>query len=489
MESELIDCVTWMERYRPKKISDIVCNEGAVRLISDWLKAFPYNKKKALTERNGAKKRKTKRGKKVNERERGNMVVTGDHGVGKTMMIDVILKEYNYEINRINFNDIKNKRKVEDVMNRVMKTSNILSLMNDTEKKKIAIVVDEIESITSTTEKNYIFALQKSNGVNWYCPMIFISNNKHTPILSKTRREAYEVKVETPRPMDLKKIIKQVEEGERIKIKKGESEKVEYLILEHSQLDVRKLLYTMQDIKNMYNKKIITIKILEEYRTISKKKDADIHLFRAAGELLQNYNGINNSLRLYETDKVLLPLMVHQNYINNMMASKCTMRKKFELLNKMAKALSYGDVVENYIYGDQNWDMQKMHGIHTCVVTSYYLETELERTEEEKRRRRVQDVKFTTDLNKTSIKKINRKNINNTNKCFKNMSIMDYIYINKIVWSLINEGEIEECVNLMRGYNIKLEHIESLLKIDKIENAKRTLTSKQRKEFEKYLSL
>jgi hypothetical protein len=94
---------------------------------------------------------------------------------------------------------------------------------------------------------------------------------------------------------------------------------------------------------------------------------------------------------------------------------------------------------------------------------------------------------FTTDLNKTSIKKINKKNINNTNRCFDNMNIFDYIYINKIIRELINQEKIEECVKLMIGYNIKLEHIESLLKIDKIKNTKTSLTSKQKKKFIKYL--
>ena len=39
----------------------------------------------------------------------------------------------------------------------------------------------------------------------------------------------------------------------------------------------------------------------------------------------------------------------------------------------------------------------------------------------------------------------------------------------------------------MKDYNIKLEHIESLLKIDKIKNTKTSLTSKQKKKFIKCL--
>ena len=95
---------------------------------------------------------------------------------------------------------------------------------------------------------------------------------------------------------------------------------------------------------------------------------------------------------------------------------------------------------------------------------------------------------FTTDLNKTSIKKINAKNINDADRCFKNLDIFDYIYMNKIIRKKISEGDIKGCIELLKGYNIKLEHIEKLLKIDKIKDSKNNLTSKQKKEFTKHLA-
>jgi hypothetical protein len=150
------------------------------------------------------------------------------------------------------------------------------------------------------------------------------------------------------------------------------------------------------------------------------------------------------------------------------------------VIKKVGESVSTGDVVENYIYGDQSWEMQEIHGFHTCAATSYYLSEKMESSLEV-------DLTFTTDLNKTSIKKINKKNINKTNRCFKNMNIFDYIYINKIIRKLIDDNKIEECVYLMKDYGVKLEHIESLLKIDKIKNTKTALTSKQKKEFKKYL--
>ena len=47
------------------------------------------------------------------------------------------------------------------------------------------------------------------------------------------------------------------------------------------------------------------------------------------------------------------------------------------------------------------------------------------------------------------------------------MNIFDFIYINKIVRSLVVQGKIEECVNILKNYNIEIEHIESLLKMQK----------------------
>ncbi len=463
----------WIERYRPKKQSSAICNKKEIIKLSEWISHF-----------NDVKKVIGKAKKNTNSLEKSCVLVTGNHGVGKTTIVDIVLDKYDYEKKNINFNKIKNSKNIDNMMNKLLNSDDIMNIISNNgkrvkgPKKKIAIVIDEIESITSTNEKGCIIDLLKLNEINRYCPIITISNNHHNKLLSDIKKKSLQIILSQPKAHELRKILFVICKKEGIRVADDD---VVNEIISHVQGDIRRLIYTLQDIKYAYGNKKIGLDEIYEYCIISKRKDTDINLYKATDELLYNYKSIDDCLRSYETEKVLLPLMVHYNYPKHVIRNH-NKSKRYKTVKSVIESLSEGDVIDNYIYGDQNWDMQEIHGFYTCVVPSYLLSNTNVNT-------RYESPVFTTDLNKTSIKKINKKNINNTNRCFKDMNIFDYIYINKIVSKLILNNEIERCVKLLKDYDIELEHIESLLKIDKINNtrpAKSMLTSKQKKEFTKF---
>lgn len=469
----------WINKYKPKKVTELTTNTTAIKSIFSWLMSFDKMKNETLKYINNKKQKKqtekTDKTVKTTKSEfKSCMLVTGGHGVGKSTTVEVILKELNYNVLNLDINILKSGKNVEDVINKIMLTSNIMTIMNNGEVKKMAIMVDEIESITAAAEKTCVTTLQKINEQYWYCPIIFISNNQHNKLLSDIKKASFEVKLWPPFPSEMKKILVKICNMENIKIR---SEYVINKIINHSQSDIRRLIFTLQDIQNAYGNKLINTDIIDEYCLMSNKKDIDIDLYKATEELLYDYTNIDNCLRLFETEKVLLPLMVHQNYPKRVISKYKSEEDQHKLIQKISESLSTGDVIENYIYGDQNWEMQEIHGFHTCVATSYHLCNGVEEDDTKVK------LAFAIDLNKTSIKRINKKNIINTNKCFKTMNINDYIYINKIIRKLILENNIKECVKLLKNYNIKLEHIESLLKIDKIKNTKTSLTSRQKNDF------
>jgi len=540
----------WTEKYKPKKISEIVCNTGSVKAVYNWLTSFDKKKlmylKQIRDKKNNTKDKKTKntvKGKIVNnvnekvnnvdekvnnvdekvnnideqvnnvdekvnsddkvndnkindddddtskanmdkknirkEKYKSCLIVTGGHGVGKTTAINIILNELNYDTHKMDFSKLKNSVNIKEYIDRMLTSSNIMSVIDNSVQKKLVIVIDELESITSSTEKSCIQILQKLNDIEWYFPIIIISNNTHHKLLSELKKSSDEIPFYTPYVSELKKIVYKICSNEKLNIK---IDSVIEKIIMHSQFDIRRLINTLYDIKSTYHQQHITQTTIEEYCEISNKKDVDLDLYKATNELLYKYSTINDCLRIYETEKTLIPLMIHQNYVRVINSNVDDIDRKFELTQEIADYLSMGDVIENYIYGDQIWDLQEIHGFYTCVATSYNICQELSDDPSYIK------IDFALDLNKTSIKQINKKNITNTDSCFKNMNISDYIYLNKIIRSLIENNKLEECVKLLKEYNIKLEHIESLLKIDKIKNTKTNLTSKQKKDFIKYIN-
>ncbi|QKF93876.1 DNA replication factor RFC1 [Fadolivirus algeromassiliense] len=474
------DKYMWTEIYKPKKVSDLTTNTTAVHQIYQWISSYDKMRKEVqLLNKTQKKQQPTTQKRTKKNTHKSCMLIAGGHGIGKTVTIEIILQELNYNITHLDINILKNSKNIDDIINKMAVSSDILTIMNNNKFKKMAILVDEIEAITASAEKACITALQKANEQNWYCPIIFISNSQHNKLLSDIRKASFEVKMYNPFPSDMRKILMKIAISEHIKLK---YDNVINKIINHSQGDIRRLIFTLQDIKNAYNDKLITMDMIDEYCKMSNKKDVDVDLYKATDELLYSYSSVDNCLRLFETEKVLLPLMMHQNYAQSIIENYHNPEEQHDLAQKISDSLSTGDVIENHIYGDQNWEMQETHGFYTCVVPSYYISEGL-KSEPKKPK-----LEFATDLNKTSIKRINKKNIINTDRCFRNMNINDYIYINKIIRKLLLENKIKECYELLKDYDIKLEHIESLLKIDKIKNSKTSLTSKQKNEFSKYIN-
>jgi len=354
-----------------------------------------------------------------------------------------------------------------------------MSYIDNKKKNKKVVVIDELESLTSTTEKNFISSLIKNNELTWEYPIILISNNQHNKLLSDIKKNFIEIKLWQPYPQYMLTLLNRITKAEKIKL---QSSSVANKIIEHSQLDFRRLVFVLQNIKYVYGNSIITDMTIDEYCRSSKKKDDDLDLFKTSEILLHKYTSIDSCIRYYETEKVLLPLMIHQNYISCATQFKKPDAGLYNNISKISDYLSKGDVIENYIYGDQNWDMQEVHGFYTCAATSYELTKLNPLTDSVK-------LIFPMDLNRSSIKSINRKNILNANKCLPNMNITDYIYINQIMKKMLAQNKIKECVDLFHGYeDIELEHIESLLKVDKIQSSKTNLALKVKKEFRTHIN-
>jgi hypothetical protein len=251
-------------------------------------------------------------------------------------------------------------------------------------------------------------------------------------------------------------------------------DKIYLQIIKFCQSDIRRLLFVLQDLYYTYSKKPITCEMFKEYQHMSQKKDIDVGLYYAAKNLLDNYHNINDCLQLYETEKVLLPLTIYENYYRKIFKQNLNPAQILSIMSNVTNSSSIGDVIETNIYSDQNWFLQNIHGFYTCADTSYTMnniqnQNKITLTKDNTPQPKIDyELVFSADLNKTSSKNINKKkNILPLQSKFKNKNIDDILYINKILFELDRNKMTSTIKNLKDTYNLDTKSIQIALKIDK----------------------
>ena len=388
-----IKAETIQTKYNPTKLSQVIGSVKAVETIKNWLET--YEEVKESLKNNGLLKKSSKGRKKklVNispidleySKRKGNLLITGSHGCGKSLIVNLILKSGDYDV--INLNNFDSKVDIN---------SELISKLaiSDTVGKKV-LVIDEYESIITLNDKVSIFNIIKENNYNRWMPVIIVTNNQHNKHLNETKKYSNEIKIYAPFPSEIGKWVYNICKIEKIML---EYQLIQTFI-EYCQNDLRKILIQLDELKINYKSNKINQETLDQFMDIMKKKDQTYDLYKATEKMLLEYENIDTCLELYESQKVLMPLMIHENYHEYI---------KQEHYYKIIDIMSKADLLENYIHGEQNWDLLEIHGYKSCAIPSYYINKYRNNNTTNK-------ICFAIDLNRTSVKKMNKKNINKTN--------------------------------------------------------------------------
>ena len=132
----------WINKYKPMDISEIIGNKEQINIFKKWLNDIKINKCQSI-------------------------LISGNQGLGKTLTIKLILEENNYIVRIINPNDIKDHRIYDDFNDYYNFINSIYSKINfkNNKNKKIALIFDETENITLTSEKKYVMDIYKNNNI------------------------------------------------------------------------------------------------------------------------------------------------------------------------------------------------------------------------------------------------------------------------------------------------------------------------------------
>jgi hypothetical protein len=332
------------------------------------------------------------------EKEKNNLTfkrgiyIYGNPGTGKTLFIEKILKELNYDIVKYDAGDIRNKSIIDTITKHNMSDKNVLSMLQK-KVKKIAIVMDEIDGMNNG-DKGGISQLiklirpkktkkQKVEEITLN-PIICIGNYHMDKKIKELMKvcNSYELKQPTTKEIEslMAILIPSIDDV----LKKN--------LLNYIQGDLRKF----DSIINIYNKQHVLLKT-EIIQNIFQPKTYNEDSKKITQRLINTKYDINshNSI-MNETDRTIVGLLWHENIIDVLSKQPC--EKAFPFYTTILDNMCFADYIDRITFQKQIWQFNEM----SSMIKTFYNNKLYHETFSKKTKFNPPEVRFTKVLTKYS---------------------------------------------------------------------------------------
>lgn len=468
-----------VDKYKPKQLDDILGNKPNIQKAVSWLENFQAG---------------------IEGTPRA-LFISGKPGLGKSSLAKLLLEHFNYLVVEFNSSDIRNQKLVREKLENIMGKVTISSMMGG--NKFCGIIMDEVDGM-STGDKGGLSELisfinpnkgrkkKDKKKLAYQNPIICISNTDKDKKIQDLKKEAECLKFLSPKLTELTAFAKKIIKLENIKV---DEEKL-LDIVTHSQRDIRKLLGNIQYLMvgskkklkkfNLFNiqghdeDQIVANKITENSGL--DKKIEDITLFQSVFDILDSSLPIEEIIRISQTDRNLINLLVHENVLPILKNYKINESKKIKLLEKIYYFMGESDVLESYLFHNYHHELSEINSILRCASTSHLLNTQ---TKNKHPQFGIQDVTFSKQMSKFSVQHQNYNHNMNLNQKihlknnFRQNYLIYQLIIQKVIRSVNSKKLDPTLLHYIKKYELTIENLEKINKLLKT-NMKGT---KREKEF------
>ncbi len=311
--------------------------------------------------------------------------------------------------------------------------------------------------------------LQNANTQN----VFFMFNNTKTPVLIINEVEMIKTKI-------LKNTIKKIQKtkpiiligyGECTKIKKELENMCNFFEITSIEDDVLKTLKCdkIKNIKQITNNNINKVKNIKKYldntkedlKLIENNVGCNTELYINVANILNNKMKTDDIVKYYRMEKILLPLLIHENY-KKFISLKINKKDQRQCIEMVADNMMKADIINKFIFNKHYWLLQDLFSILSCQKTSYYINEHFVT----KKNKRMQKIDYTKILTKNAAIFMNFKQYNLLTHKMKNIDkynkdSIKYIFRN-VLLLLVNDVNVGN--NVLKKYNLTKSDITKILR-------------------------
>ncbi len=296
---------SWVEKYRPKKFSEVKGQEGAIKKIKEFIEDFNLGK--------------------LTKIEKKALLLHGPPGTGKTTLAHVLANETGSELFELNASDFRNRQKLQEILKPALEQKSLMS------RNKI-ILIDEVDGISGADwggVTELVYLISNSN-----YPIILTANDAWKRSLAPLRQKAELVQLREIDYRTIREILFDILRKEDLPI----NQEVITKIAIKAKGDVRAAINDLQAISKLkgeipteFDERNKEIDIFNALRRIFKEKPSQ--------ELLKLFDSVDMSL-----DEILL--WIEQNIPKEYQEHE--LAHAYEMLSK-------ADIFRGRIYKQQYW--------------------------------------------------------------------------------------------------------------------------------------
>jgi replication factor C subunit 1 len=306
--------------YKPKHIEKFIGNKHAIQQIIKWLLEWEQNNKKNKC-----------------------ALVIGPTGIGKNLLVELILNKFDYNINNLSIDIECSKEYINSYIKPLIKTKKTF------DGQENALIIDDIDR---GCDYGFISAITECIK-DTQIPIICICNDKYNQSIKPILNYCFDIKMYKPIYDEVYRLVYDIVIKEKIKIKEPQIRQ----LYEESNADIRFMLNSLQ--LNSFGRL--------DYKKTSKNIQSS-NIFETTGILFSMDETIERKNEIYWLANDIHLLMVQENYVNNIIGNQNDI-KKLEKLSYSADALSDADLFDSEI-NITNWEFGPYIALNIICATS-----------------------------------------------------------------------------------------------------------------------